>query len=396
MVKSKVSVVRCENYNQDELRKALKESFNMAGGIEKFAGPGRKVALKPNLVLAKSPETAATTHPELISVLSSMLIETGASVKIVESPGGPYTVNLLKSIYKTCGVQACEKSGAQLNFDVSETQINNPEAIYLKKLTVITPLLEADIIINLPKLKTHGQMVYTGAVKNMFGAIAGEQKAKYHLHMCEYERFADALIDIFLSVKPHFNIMDAVTGMEGHGPTAGTPRHMGLLMASEDAFALDFTALKIIGVTPSDVPVIKQGIQRDLCPPDMSLIDLRGVSIEDAMIKDFKVPQLSGLRNIQFTENKFLRKIMDSLKPRPVFLHKLCTGCSACVKSCPAGIIKMNNRRPYADLSKCIRCFCCQELCPQKAITIKTPLLNKIIFSTGVFIINKIKSNKNQ
>jgi uncharacterized protein (DUF362 family)/Pyruvate/2-oxoacid:ferredoxin oxidoreductase delta subunit len=392
----KVSAVRCENYDSTTVKEALNKTFDILGGIKRFITPGMKVVLKPNLVMEKSPDAAATTHPRLIAVLSSMLIDAGASVTIADSPGGPYTHSILKGVYEKCGItNAMEKSGAILNYDTSEISIDNPEAIYLKTLTVLKPLIEADMIINLPKLKTHGQMVYTGAVKNMYGAIPGTKKSQYHFLMAEYNRFADTLIDVFISVKPNLNIMDAVTGMDGQGPTAGDPRHIGLLLASENAFALDLTALKIINVKPSDVPVITQGIKRGLCPTDMSNIQICGEPLENIMVKDFNVPQLSGFRNIQFTNNIFLKKIFNHLKSRPVFLHEHCTGCSKCSQNCPAGIIEMKNNRPYADISKCIGCFCCQELCPEEAIIIKTPLLNKIVFNTIGFFIYKFRSVRN-
>ena len=131
-----------------------------------------------------------------------------------------------------------------MNYDLRVSKINREQSKYIKQLEVLKPLIDADIVINLPKLKTHTMMTFTGAVKNMFGAIAGTAKADMHLRMADYIKFADCLIDIFLSVKPTLNIMDAIDGMEGYGPNNGNPRHIGVLMASTDGFSLDAAALR--------------------------------------------------------------------------------------------------------------------------------------------------------
>ncbi|MDP4092074.1 MAG: DUF362 domain-containing protein [Bacillota bacterium] len=378
---SRVSIVKCDNYENKNLIQALETTFDNLGGISRFIKPGMKVVIKPNLVMKKNPKDAATTHPALVSAVCSLVVKAGASAIIAESPGGLYTEGSLKAVYSVCGMdKAALESGAVLNHDVSEVEIQNPDAKYVRRLNVIKPLTEADLIINLPKLKTHGQMIYTGAVKNMFGAIPGLQKPEYHMRMSNYEDFANALIDIYLSVKPGLNIMDAVTGMEGSGPTAGNPRHIGIIAASENAFELDMTMLDILKVDPGYVFVTKCAISRGLCPANIKEIDIVGEKSENVRVEKFDMPQLDTLANIQFFNNRMLRALFTSLKPKPVFRHAACVGCSECAKSCPAHIIEMKNKKPYADLSKCIRCFCCQELCPAKAVVIKKPLISRIIF----------------
>ncbi|RCX13241.1 uncharacterized protein (DUF362 family) [Anaerobacterium chartisolvens] len=378
---SKVSVEKCPDYEMGNMYRALKKTFDNLGGVEKYIRPGMRVALKPNLVMKKRPAEAATTHPSVVQALSSIIKEQGAKAIIVESPGGLYTKNALKGVYSACGIEeAALKSGAELNYDTAEAEVKNPEGVILKNLILIKPLMDADLIINLPKLKTHGQMVYTGAVKNMFGAVAGARKAEYHFRISEYKRFADALIDIFLGAKPALNIMDAVTGMEGNGPTAGNARNIGLVIAGEDAFSLDFAALNIIGADPFAVPLIAQAAQRGLCPKSLGEIDIVGEQISTVRISDFDIPQIESLRDIQFFNNKLFKGIMSYIKPRPVFNYALCVGCAECARNCPARIITMKNSKPRLDLSKCIRCFCCQELCPAKAVEIKrSPLLKFLI-----------------
>lgn len=375
-----ISVVGCENYSRDTLNNALEEMFYHLGGIQKFIKPGAKVLLKPNLVIRKRPEKAATTHPALVEAVVGFLKKYKADVILADSPGGLYTKRALKGVYSVCGMDAtAQKTGLKLNYDLSEINVDNPDGELLKKVSVIKPIKDVDFVINLPKLKTHGQMVYTGAVKNMFGAVAGELKAEYHLRMPNYADFANVLIDIFLSVRPELNIMDAVVGMDGAGPTAGNPKKIGLLIGGEDAFTLDFTALNIVGIEPEKVPLIKQAVRRGLCPAEISNIEVRGVKPDKVRVFDFDFPKTNTLRDIGFYENKVIRFILDRLKPKPVFNSNICTGCGYCTNICPACAITMSNNKPQVDLSKCIRCFCCQELCPAGAVSIKRPFITDML-----------------
>ncbi|OPZ88492.1 MAG: formate hydrogenlyase complex iron-sulfur subunit [Firmicutes bacterium ADurb.Bin419] len=369
---SLVSIVKCTGYDREIVRLALMNTFNNLGGVEKFIKPGMKVALKVNLVMKKKPEEAATTHPIVAGELARIVRDAGAEVIIVDSPGGPYTRTRLKDIYVGTGMEAmADEVGVQLNYDTSDHEVSNPDGKYIQKLRIIKPLVDADLIINVPKLKTHGQMVYTGAVKNMFGAIAGISKVEYHFNMKEYDKFADALIDIFLSTKPGLNIMDAVVGMEGPGPSAGTPKDIGVILASENAFNLDMTALGIVNIDPKSVPVLKNAIDRGLCEADLSKIECIGEKIENVKVNEFDVPALEGLREIRFYKNGLIRALAGTMLPKPVFILKKCIGCGECMRSCPPKAISMKNKKPAVELSKCIRCFCCQEMCPAKSIEIK-------------------------
>ncbi len=369
---NKVSLVKCSDYNFEEVKNALIESFNNLGGIEKYIKKGMKVALKPNLLMACNPNSAATTNPVMIHALADIILKEGAQVSIVESPGGPYIKSNLKSVYKTCGIEdIAQKIDITLNYDLDVELIKIAEGLLLKKIEVIKPLLGADLVINLPKLKTHGQMTYTGAVKNMFGAVPGTKKAEYHFRMAQYDYFANALIDIFLSIKPGFSIMDAVIGMDGNGPSAGNPKRLGFIAAGENAFDLDYICLHLVGINPESVPIIKQAINRGLCSSDIKQIKLCGEKLSNIKITDFDVPKADALSSINFSHNKIFNLMINILKPKPVFNHKICTGCNICADNCPAKIITVENHHPKLDMSKCIRCFCCQELCPQHAVTVK-------------------------
>lgn len=387
---SKVSLVKCGTYEDNNVMAALTETFAHLGGIEQYVKPGAKVALKVNLLTEKTPEEATTTHPALVKALTLLIQKAGGQVTIVDSPGGSYTEKSLQRIYRTSGLkQVAEETGATLNYDLSEVEITNPHGKFLKKLTVIKPLVDADFVINMPKLKTHGMMVYTGAVKNLFGAIPGVQKAEFHLRMPSYEDFADALIDIFLSIKPGLNVMDAVIGMEGDGPSAGDPRPIGLILASEDGFALDQVAIKIIRAEPLSIPVIKQGVARGLCHADQRDVEIIGADLNEVKMRSFNIPQLKG-NGVGMVGGP----LAEFMKPKPVFDHKKCIGCAECAKNCPARVIRMKNKRPEVDLTQCIRCFCCQELCPEKAVEIRRSKAGSSVFKIGTAIVYGMNRRK--
>ena len=377
MNKPVVSLASCKNYSPEELKTALLNIFTDLGGIEKYVTNGTRIVLKPNLVMGKTPSACATTNPEFIRQLAIILKEHGAQLFIAESPGGPYTPARLNSVYNACGItDVAAETGIVLNYKTETVKKENPAGRFLKIIELVKPLAEADFIINLPKPKSHGQMTYTGAVKNMFGAVAGVFKADYHMRMSEYDTFANAIIDIFLCVKPELNIMDAVMGMDGNGPTNGKPRHIGLICAGEDAFALDLAMLNILGLDPQKVPVMKQGMLRNLCVDDISKVEIKGDRPENFFVDDFRFPA-AGTINF-FHANFLLKPFARFFESYPHFLYNNCVSCEECMNLCPAEIITMKDNKPYVDLTECVRCFCCQELSPANAIEIKRSSVHRV------------------
>ena len=370
----KVGIVKCETY--DDVLIKLRECIDSIGGLGAFVKKGMKVALKVNLVMGKKPEVAATTHPLFVSALCTLIDELGATSIITESPGNLYKPEVLKGIYKVTEMtKAVEGHNAELNFDVDSAEVENPDAVYLKKLSILKPLTEADLIINLPKMKTHCQMVYTGAVKNMFGSIPGLAKMEMHFRMPDYSHFADTLIDIFLASKPQLSIMDGIIGMDGDGPTSGRIRNFGFILASENAFALDYSAVKLMGIDPEKVRVLVNAEKRGLLDFKDS-IEYPLLKIDETTkIKDIKLP---SSMNIHFAGG-IIKDIAESLiKPKVVFTDR-CKACGYCAKICPAKAITLVDKRPTADNKKCIRCFCCHELCPHAAVEIKKNFIMSIL-----------------
>ncbi|WP_324823994.1 DUF362 domain-containing protein [Sinanaerobacter sp. ZZT-01] len=376
-----VSLLSCIDYQYEAVKSVIDQSVKNLGGWHLFVLAGEKVLLKVNLVMKKTPESAATSHPVFVRAISDLLIEQGVQVLIGDSPGGPFTVNRLHAIYQVCGMkEAAERSGAELNYNIDYSEVKNPNGLLLKKLTNIDVLRSVDKVINLSKLKTHGMMRMTGAVKNMFGTIPGTLKAEYHLNRPEPENFADALIDIYLCANPVLSLIDGIVAMEGDGPTSGTPRSVGVVIASQDAFSMDLAASAIISAAPKSIPTVKRSIDRGLCPSDISKITFIGDALESFILDDFKAPAVKLVNPLMGNYPLFVKKIVDyTCQPRPVFLHEKCIGCEDCYKNCPPTAITMQRNRPEVDLGKCIRCFCCQELCPKKAVEIKRPLLFRFI-----------------
>lgn len=370
----------CNTYERDRILECVEAIFQVHGGVSRFAGPGKCVVIKPNLVAKKRPEEAATTHPSLVWACAKLLVEAGARVVIAESPGGLYDKPVLKSLYRVCGIEeAAKDSGAELNFDTSVTHVQNPEGLYLKQLDVLTPLTEADCIINIAKLKTHGMMAYTGAIKNMFGSIAGVTKAEYHCKMPSYDAFADTILDIYEAVKPSLNIIDGVEGMHKDGPTAGEVIRTGVLISSENGYEADRVAVACIQADPKRIPMMRAMVRRGKLPEDMTAIQVIGTPVADLVCKKFVVKYNDDCANLHFSDG-FLGKMLElALKPRPVITKK-CRSCGECARCCPVKAIEIEKgKRAKIDLEKCIRCYCCQELCPFKAVKIKKTLIGKVV-----------------
>ena len=360
----------------------LREGLAELGGMSAFVKPGQKVLLKVNLLMKKRPEEAVTTHPSVVEAVARLVLEAGGIPIIGDSPGGPYTVNALRAIYAKSGLrEVAERTGAILNEDVGQTTIQYPEGKLVKSLTVTNCVLEADVIIPLSKLKTHGMMTYTGAVKILFGVIPGLLKAEYHLKMFKVRDFADLLVDIATWVKPALSIMDGVVGMEGDGPSAGKPRNIGALILSTDPFALDVVATDLIGLKPEKVPTIMAARVRGLTSR-LDELELKGDSRSLWKIQGFVIPKAVSTNFLDMVPLPSTAKtfILNRVRPRPIFEHATCVGCTDCANNCPAKAITMNeNQRPIVDLEGCIRCFCCQELCPHQAVKLFKPWLGRTL-----------------
>ncbi len=328
------------------------------GGIKRFVNSGERVLLKVNLLSASTPASAVVTHPAVVRAVAQEVLKIGGIPIIGDSPSHEFTKNRLEKVYDRAGLKPlASKLGIELNYDTRIKKVQIPDGKKLKKAAICNYVLEADKIIALPKVKTHTLMIMTLATKIMYGAVPGLTKARYHSKFMRRDSFAEMLLDLLTVVPPHLFIMDGVVAMEGDGPASGTPFDLGLMMAAEDAVALDLAICKILGIEPVGVPTMKRAKLRGWWPDK---IQYPLLTPADARYDKFILPSTAGY---QLTGKKQPRK-------SPVPTDK-CTACGDCQKICPRGAIKVRDGRAKVNYTICIRCYCCHEVCPESAIKLK-------------------------
>ena len=380
-----VALAACDSYEDAEVESALRSALDSTDGLA-FVRPGMSVAIKVNLVSAMKPDSAATVHPSVVCALVRILRERGAQVVIGDSPGGVYNAAYLRVVYDRCGMRRAEACGAALNNDFSVEQIDFPEAARARQFPYTAYLRQADAIIDLCKLKTHGMMGMTCAVKNFFGTIPGTVKPEFHYKFPKAEDFANLLVDLYEYSKPVLCICDAVVGMEGNGPTQGTPRKIGCLIAGRDGHRLDVVAAGLIGLQPRDVPTIQAAMDRGLLPADLSEITVRGDPAR-FRVPDFKTVPAQSSVFFHVLGDGAIGKMADVLAgriltPYPKLEPSACVGCGKCAGICPAKAITMKNGKPEIDRKICIHCFCCQEFCPKGAMKVQRTRIMRLIRRT--------------
>lgn len=378
MKTTNVAIFPCNDYSVDNLKEALLnilEPFNFKSMIK----PGMKIAIKANLVSCMTPEEAATTHPAVICELVKIILSMGAQVIVGDSPGGMYTAQYLKRVYEVTGMTEIEKIGGKLNHNFEVRTVDNPDGMVLKNFTYTAWLDECDAIIDICKLKTHGMIGMSAAAKNMFGVVPGVTKPEYHYRFPNLTDFSRMIIDLDEYFKPIISICDAVEGMEGNGPTKGTPRHIGLLLASDNPHALDLVCADIIGLETNNIPTLQAALERNLIPDDVTKLN---INFDYSKFKIDDYNNIAVKSSMLFDKNNPLtRKILSSMLSTKPKLHRSeCIGCGKCTKMCPAKAIEINtNKKAIINRSLCIRCFCCQEFCPTGAMKVYRPIVARIL-----------------
>lgn len=373
------AVVPCEDYSFAE--NALRAAVEAIGGLD-FVRPGMRVAIKANLVAAMKPEQAATTHPALVTALVKMLKERGATAVVGDSPGGLFNAAVLAAVYQAAGMHEAEAAGAELNRNTAyhKTAV---DGLKMHELTYTDYLDDCDAIIDFAKLKAHGMVGMSSAVKNMYGVIPGLLKPETHYLYPDVNDFADMLVDINEHFKPVLALVDAVVGMEGNGPTAGTPRKIGAVIAARSTYEADAVSAALIGLEPEDVPTLMAARRRGLCSGRVSDIALWGDPSAFSVAEFKSVPRRS-ITALKGRDSSILRRFIDrTLSHRPAPIRSKCIACKKCMNMCPAKAITMVTRGKYTypriDRKKCIRCFCCQEFCPRAAMVVKRSLLVRML-----------------
>ncbi len=365
------SVVRCETYDQSLMNEAVARHF-AALKVEELLFPGARVLIKPNLIVPRKPESAATTHPAFVRAVALWLRERGVErIVLADSPGGLYTPAMLDAVYAASGMKALGDAAA-LNRDTGFQMRACPAGFENASFNLINPVCEADVIIDMAKLKTHAMTRLSAGVKNLFGCVPGLQKPELHYKHPNIEDFSNMLDELAKLVAPQVTLIDAVDCMEGDGPTGGTVRHLGVTLASRDVFAQDWFAATLAGIDPESVVMLARAKARGWLDPDAI------EPVGDAPVyadPPFILPKTTSVDFTGFLPG-FLRaparKVMGRLlKPLPKVDPKKCVGCGRCAESCPAHIIRIENRKAKFTPKGCISCFCCQEMCPAHAISVK-------------------------
>ena len=361
----RVAVSRVDEYNVDLIYNTISRDLCSLGISSGIFG-GKLVVIKPNLVNKRGPYGATTTYPDFAIALVRYLKKNNAKVLIAESPSGMYTEDHLKEVYKASDFyDAAVREGAEFNSDLTTVDIPAPDGIASKRFNIIKPLMDADIIINLSKLKSHSLTKMTCAVKNFFGAIPGTSKVEMHARFSDTKDFCQMLNDLCLAIcqqKPVICIADGVLAMEGEGPGTGDPRYLYAMLTSLNPFALDMAASELIGY--KNVTMVEQAKQMGLCPASREEMQIKGNDFENLCVTDFVEPVSQKLA-------REVALIPNFAKPHPMINKKACVGCGICAKSCPKKTIEIKNRKASINKKGCIRCFCCQELCPHKAVYVK-------------------------
>ncbi len=381
MEKTKVSLQKVSDYGHQNLREGLIRSFSLLGGLEFLIKPGSKIFVKINHLSPPSlPDEAIVTHPDFTREVLRLLLDLNCDITVGDDIHSKDQDGFLISGYRN----VCNGLGIRL-LNLREQGFREVECDgqILKKAFISPVVLDAEYIINLPKLKNHSFTFYTGAIKNMYGIIPHGLRCSYHRQFIKNEIFSQMLVDIFSCAQPHLNIMDAIVAMEGEGPSAGKPKNVGLIIASSDAVALDAVAVRIIGTDPLLVPSIVCGEERGFGTAQLENIEILGEKIQDIAIKDFK-PSTIATGLIKKRVPAFMHAyIQDQLIMIPEVFQKNCTSCGECADACPTGAARLHKEDERARIDKhlCIHCMCCHEVCHFHAIDLKQKTVGRLFRS---------------
>ena len=369
-MRNRVWLAQCPDYGQS-LEEKIEKAFDALQVWDKIR-PGMKVVLKPNLVMSSKPEQAIITHPAFTAAVGKCVQKAGGRVVIAESPGGPYTPAAMKAMFRATGYRdMAEACGFTLYTDCKSREVTLPQAKRCRELSVVEPFLDRDYLIDLPKLKTHSMVGFSGAVKNLFGTVPGLQKPELHCRFPEREPFSEMLCDRCHARGPDRSLMDGSWAREGNGPTGGQRRDLHVIAGSESPWALDVAAASLVGLEPEKITMLWEGHERGYGPLDLSELELVGDPMETLLAPDFLKAEASSTDFIDRLP-KFLRPAAKKLAtPYPRIDKKRCVGCGKCAESCPQHTISLRDGKAVIRYQNCIRCFCCHEMCPKHVVQIK-------------------------
>ncbi len=374
-MKTQVSISKCSGYGYDPLSKAVRRSVDLLGGMDRFVKPGQKVLLKPNLLFASGPDRGVTTHPMVVKAVLELVKENGGVPVIGDSPG----FGTAHRVAAKAGIaQVAEEMGCPIVDFKDTVVVKTPENFIFRRFEVAREATEADVVINLPKIKTHGQMLLTLGVKNMFGCIPGtRRKAAWHLKAgIDRTYFARMLVELYGVLKPDVTIMDGIVAMEGNGPSGGSPRKVDTLFAGTDCVSLDSTVTHLLGLSRKRLWTTRVAMEDHAGTANPDEIEVLGASLRDLGVSHFRLPK--GMEVTWGIPGFIQRGLKDVLLPQPVIDREKCEECLTCVEVCPPKAMKKKSQGIVIDPKKCISCFCCQEICPESVIDIRGGIFSRI------------------
>jgi uncharacterized protein (DUF362 family)/NAD-dependent dihydropyrimidine dehydrogenase PreA subunit len=365
------------DYAPQRVREALLAALEPLGGMAAFVRPGQQVLVKPNLLAGKPPEAAVTTHPELVRQVILLAQAAGGLVSVGDSPG----IGSPEVVARKCGIlQVVEETGARFAPFVGSVSVQGKGGTF-HHLEVARELLDSDVVINLPKLKTHQMMGFTGAVKNLFGVVVGMRKVRLHLQAGDNPAFfALMLLELAERYPPALSIMDGVVGMEGNGPGSGDPVAVGALLASAHPLALDTVAAALVGLDPQTIWPQRVAMETGRPGSRLDEVTILGPSLADLRPQHFSPAPRT---DVGFGLPQPLRRLLrNSLSARPEIARQ-CVRCGDCVRHCPPSAMHLDPHGVAIDYQKCIRCFCCQELCSHGAVLTRQGMLLRLVGYLG-------------
>ncbi|HUU50736.1 MAG TPA: DUF362 domain-containing protein [Nitrospinota bacterium] len=368
MPEEKIVLKKCEDYKFFEVRRKIEEVIDSLGGISKYIKNSDKVLLKPNFLRYKPVESAVTTHPLFIKALAEVVKDAGARVIIGDSPGIGSSFSIAKKIGLLSFIKKVD--GKIIEFSESQT-VKTPQNYLFRRFEIAKEVVDSDVIINVPKIKTHAQMYLTLAVKNLFGCVVGMKKTQWHFMAGrDTDYFATMLVELHKIVNPSLTIVDGITGMEGNGPGSGTPRNIGIVLGGEDCVAIDRVICEILKADVNKLRTLIMAERLGIGETKLDHIILDGDPLGSFDIKNFKMADFSALETMGLPKI-FGRHFKNAFTRKPVIDGKLCVLCKTCIENCPSQVMSVKKGKRDSveiDYRNCIRCFCCQELCPEGAI----------------------------
>ena len=371
-----VSFYSVKEYDPILLKEIVEKIIADHGGYERLFAKGKKVVIKPNLVVKKKPEGGATTHPAVLEAVLLCLLPHTEDITVAECSGGPNTEALMKGIYRETGIEEiCQKHKIPIHYQMTPAEVTVPDPIICRKLEVLDVFTTADVFINLAKMKTHSLTTVTGAAKNLYGLIPGLRKVEQHANYPKIEDFSALICDINKAIPTDLSIVDGILGMEKDGPSGGDPKWAYGILGGVNPHAVDEAMCRFMGIDPKRSPILECAKAHGLAGEVKMLGDPMEEHLPDPFIlPDSQKPNL--LRDFLGMYNGKLSRLFAS---KPKIKKSLCVGCGECARLCPQKTIEIKNRKAVIHHKNCIRCWCCQEMCPKKAVLTHNNPLMKLI-----------------